>query len=100
MFNRGNNTMLEFQRNLHVLRHWWWLLLAGLVVGGIAAYVGTKVLAAQQYEASTIIALAPPPQGPNGLYLTTLAASADSQLVSTLSTAQAAVRQIRSQRGV
>lgn len=87
--------MLELQRNLHVLRRWWWLLLAGLLVGAVVAYGLTKVLVTQQYQATAIIALAPPPQGPNGLYVTTLAASADSQLVSTLSTAREALSQAR-----
>lgn len=85
--------MLELQRNLYVLRRWWWLLAAGLLIGAAAAYGLTKVLVKQQYQATAIIALAPPPQGPNGLYVTSLAASADSQLVSTLATSRAALRQ-------
>ena len=83
--------MLELQRNLYVLRRWWWLLLAALVVGGAVAYGLTKVLAQQQYEGTAVLSLAPAPQGPNGLYVTMLAASADAQLVPTLSTARAAL---------
>lgn len=83
--------MLEVQRILFILRRWWWLLLAALLVGGLVAYGLTKVLVQQQYESTATVAMAPPPQGPNGLYITLLSASADAQLVATRSTANAAV---------
>lgn len=82
--------MLEMQRNVEVLRRWWWLLVLGAVIGGLVAFGLTKVLAQQQYEGTAIIALAPPPQGPNGLFVTSLAASADAQLVPTQATAAVA----------
>jgi capsular polysaccharide biosynthesis protein len=82
--------MLEMQRNLYVLRRWWWLLIVAAIVGGLLAYGLTKVLVKQQYGSTAVISVAPPPQTPNGLYLTMLAVSADSQLVPTLGTAQAA----------
>lgn len=84
--------MLEMQRNAEVLRRWWWLLVLGAIIGGLVAYGLTKVLAHQQYEGTAIIALAPPPQGTNGLYVTSLAASADAQLVPTQATAAVAAR--------
>lgn len=84
--------MLEMQRNVEVLRRWWWLLVLGSVIGGVAAFGLTKILAQQQYEATAIIAMAPPPQGPNGLSVTSLAASADAQLVPTQATAAVAAR--------
>lgn len=84
--------MLEMQRNLQVVRRWWWLLLLAAVIGGLAAYGLTKVLVPQQYEGTAIIALAPPPQTATGLYVTSLAASADAQLVPTQATATVAAR--------
>jgi capsular polysaccharide biosynthesis protein len=81
----------ELNRNLYVLRRWWWLLLAAAIVGGLIAYLATKLLVHQQYQAIAVISMAPPPQPSSGLYLTTLSASADSALVPTLRTAQAAL---------
>lgn len=86
--------MLELQRNLFVLRRWWWLLVAAAVIGAVVAYEVTKMLVQQEYQGSATVAMAPPPQGPNGLYVTMLTASADAQLVSTLATAQAAQRSL------
>ncbi|MGI8824488.1 MAG: hypothetical protein ACR2JC_02370 [Chloroflexota bacterium] len=78
------------QRDLYVLRRWWWLLLIAVFLGGVVAYGATKVFVGQKYQTSAIISVAPAPQGPNGLYVTSLSATADSALISTLSTAQAA----------
>lgn len=82
--------MLEMQRNIQVVRRWWWLLLLAAIVGALAAYVLTKLLAPQQYQGTAIIALAPPPQTASGLYVTSLAASADAQLIPTQATAAVA----------
>jgi hypothetical protein len=46
----------------------------------------------QAYQATTIIAMAPPPQTQNSVYVQMLQASADAQLVPTLATAQVAAR--------
>lgn len=48
----------------------------------------------QQYEATAIISMAPAPTTPNGLLVTGLAASADAQLVPSLSTARAATQRL------
>jgi capsular polysaccharide biosynthesis protein len=83
--------VLELQRNLYVLRRWWWLLLAALIVGAVVAYGLTKILVKQEYQATTLVAMAPiASQGANPVYVTMLAASADAQLVPTLSTATGA----------
>jgi hypothetical protein len=84
--------VLEMERILHVVRRWWRVLVGACLIGGVVAYVGTKVLVKQQFEATAIISMSPAPQGPNGLYVTTLAASADAQLVQTLATAETARR--------
>jgi capsular polysaccharide biosynthesis protein len=86
--------MLELQRNLYVLRRWWWLLLLAAVIGGVLAYGLTKVLAHQKYEGTAIIALAPPPQGASGQLVTSLAATADAQLIPTQAVASVAARGI------
>jgi capsular polysaccharide biosynthesis protein len=83
--------VLELQRNLYVVRRWWWLLVGAAVVGGLVAYAVTKLLVQQEYKATSLVSLAPPPQAPNGLYVTMLQASADAQLVPTLRTARRAV---------
>lgn len=90
--------MLETQRNLYVLRRWWWLLLGALLIGGVAAFLITKLVVTQQYQGTALIALAPPPISSSGLFVTTLQASADSQLIPTESTARAALRLLPASR--
>ncbi|MBV9280096.1 MAG: hypothetical protein JOZ41_08455 [Chloroflexi bacterium] len=80
--------MLELQRNLYVLRRWWWLLVGATLVGGLVAYGVTKALVKPQYQATSLVALAP--EDPTGVF----SAAADAQRVSTLASAQAAVRQV------
>lgn len=82
--------MLELERNLVVLRRWWWFLVLAAFIGGLVGYGITKAFVKQSYQATAVIAMSPAPQGPNGLSVTSLAASADAQLVSTVRTAQAA----------
>jgi capsular polysaccharide biosynthesis protein len=84
--------MLELQRNIYVLRRWWWLLAGAAVLGALVSFALTKALIQQQYKATAIVSMAPPPSGPNGLYVTMLVASADAQLVPTVATAAGAVR--------
>jgi len=87
--------MLELQRNMHVLRRWWWLIVIAAVVGAAVAYGATKLLTKTRYEATAIIALAPPPATPNGLAVTSLGASADAELLPTLSTALEASKELQ-----
>lgn len=82
--------MLEIRRNIYVLRRWWWLVLVAAVVCAAVALAATKLLVKERYQATALVSLAPAPQGPNGLSITSLSAAADAQLVSTLATAQSA----------
>jgi capsular polysaccharide biosynthesis protein len=84
--------LLELKRNLYVLQRWWWLLIGACIVGGAVAYGATKILITQQYQGSAIVAVAPPLQGVEVFYFSSLAASADAQLIPTLATARTAVR--------
>lgn len=89
-----SDTVLELERNLEVIRRWWWLLLSLALLGGVLAFALTKVLVKQEYQATALVSVAPPPSGPYGLSVTDLLASADAQLIPTVDTARAALRRL------
>jgi len=80
--------VLELQRTLFVVRRWWWLLLGAAILGGLAAYVGTKALSHPQFVSTATIAIAPE-QSSGGM----LAVAADAQLIPTVAHS-AAVRRL------
>lgn len=89
--SQGVTVLIELQRAGRLVRGWWPALLAGCVGAALLAYLVTRLLFPQQYQATSIVAMAPTAQSPNGIYLPLLSAAADSQLVSTARTASAAI---------
>src|SRR5206468_1197408 len=78
---KDEETVLELQRNVFVIRRWWWLLVLGAIVGGLVAFGLTKVLVKTKYEAQAVVSSGPAPQGQHGAYFAVNGSGTDGQLL-------------------